>query len=182
MVHGFVERHDGIINVYSEPGEGTTFRVYLQQATEDVVVVPPGIDLPVDGGSETLLIAEDEPMVRAVAKRILTNAGYHVLSAVDGREAVELFVRHRHEIALTLLDVVMPNMTGRKAFEAIRQIDPDAPAIFCTGYDPETSQAESFQHDNLMLVQKPYDPNELLRAVREVINQHSQTETLTCTL
>ena len=136
---------------------------------------------PASGGNETLLIAEDEPMVLAVAERILTGAGYHVLSAANGREAVETFSEHRDQIALTLLDVVMPIMTGRQAFDAIRQIAPAAPVMFCTGYDPETSQAASFQQDQLMLVQKPYNPDGLLRAVRQLLDQPAPMEALECT-
>lgn len=181
MVHGFVERHDGLINVYSEPEEGTTFRIYIPLADECSMITPSDEPQITTGGDELLLVAEDEPMVRAVAERILKNAGYRVLTAVDGREAVKLFVEHQDQISLTLLDVVMPNMTGRQAYEAIREIDPDARAIFCTGYDPETSQAESFQQDSLMLVQKPYDPDELLRGVRQMIDEHPQSETLSCT-
>tara|TARA_R110002072_G_C7973568_1_gene535065 strand:- start:7735 stop:10014 length:2280 start_codon:yes stop_codon:yes gene_type:complete len=181
MVHGFVERHKGLINVYSEPGEGTTFRVYIPLADECSMITPSDEPQVTTGGDELLLVAEDEPMVRAVAERILKNAGYRVLTAVDGREAVKLFVEHQDQISLTLLDVVMPNLTGRQAYEAIREIDADARAIFCTGYDPETSQAASFQQDSLMLVQKPYDPDELLRAVRQLIDEHTQSETVSCT-
>ncbi|NQV24489.1 MAG: PAS domain-containing protein [Rhodopirellula sp.] len=182
MVHGFVERHHGVINVYSEPGAGTTFRMCLPIATENLELTN-STDRPAPkGGSETILIAEDEPMVRAVAERILKEAGYRVLTAVDGREAVDLFARHQHEIALTLLDVVMPRMTGREAYEQIRQIDPDSIVMFCTGYDPETSQADSFHQDSLMLVQKPYDPDDLLEAIRILLDQQFIKDESLCTV
>ncbi|MDA0806481.1 MAG: response regulator [Planctomycetota bacterium] len=173
MVHGFVEHHRGLINVDSAPNEGTTFHITLPGADPSVMETSDTTSVSSYVGSETLLIAEDEPMVRAVAERILTNAGYRVLTAKNGQEAVDLFIEHEDSISLTLLDVVMPILTGRRAFEQIRNIAPTAAVIFCTGYDPETSGAESFDRDNLKLVQKPFDPIVLLQTVRETIAANS---------
>jgi two-component system, cell cycle sensor histidine kinase and response regulator CckA len=178
MVHGFVEEHNGVIDVDSKLGIGTTFRIHLPAATGDQSA-PVEVDTAApytSGGSETLLIADDEPLVRGVAERILRRAGYNVLTAENGEEAVAMFNVHREEIALTLLDVMMPRLTGREAFEQIRQIDADAPAIFCTGYDPETSQTESFHHDNLSVITKPFHQEELLRTVRQRLDASATSE------
>lgn len=178
MVHGFVEHHGGLIDVESAPNEGTTFHITLPGADPAVTETSVTTSTSSYAGSETLLIAEDEPMVRAVAERILTNAGYRVLTAENGQEAVDLFTEHEDSISLTLLDVVMPILTGRRAFEQIRRIDPNAAVIFCTGYDPETSGADSFNREDLRLVQKPFDPIVLLQTVRESIAANSVTKPL----
>lgn len=180
MVHGFVERHHGLIKVESEVGRGTTFRVYLPVVDEPTVEESDADDGVAIGGVETLLIAEDEPMVRRVAQRILTDAGYQVLCAENGQQAVELFAQHQADIALTLLDVVMPKMTGREAYELIREMDPCAHVVFCTGYDPETSHAASFDQEDLTLVQKPYDPPHLLRTIRNVLDGCTQVKETAC--
>jgi two-component system cell cycle sensor histidine kinase/response regulator CckA len=178
MVHGFVEQHGGLINVESAPSEGTTFHITLPGAKPAEVATSVTTPASSYGGGETLLIAEDEPMVCAVAERILTNAGYRVFTAENGQAAVDLFIEHEDSISLTLLDVVMPILTGRRAFEQIRRINRNAPVIFCTGYDPETSDAESFDRENLRLVQKPYDPDVLLQTVRDAISASTESNSL----
>lgn len=170
MVHGFVERHRGIISIYSEPDEGTTIQFSLPAT--DVAELPAEDDaFTAIGGTETVLVAEDEPLVQQVVERILTGAGYQVLLANDGEQAVEVFERHHGQIDLALLDVVMPKLTGRQVLEQIRQVDEELPTVFCTGYDPETSQASQFHQDELVLVQKPYDPNQLLSTVRNLLDR-----------
>ena len=130
MVYGMVEQHGGMIHVYSEPNLGTAFKIYLP--------IAPSVDAaheerPTDhatGGKETILIAEDESMVRDLAVRILTRAGYAVLVAADGAEAVELFEAHASEVSLALLDAVMPKLTGHQAYDRIKlQESPPADRI-----------------------------------------------------
>jgi CheY-like chemotaxis protein len=169
MVYGCVQQLNGAINVYSEPGIGTTFKIYLPIAG----ACPEGnaeVSHLTVSGKETIVIAEDDKLVRDLVVRILTDAGYSVLSARDGAEAVELCDAHADSVSLVLLDAVMPNLTGYQAFALIKSKFPDLPVVFCSGYDPETSQAALLTTKGLPVVQKPFDPDLLLRAIREALD------------
>ncbi len=120
MVYGCVQQHEGTINVYSEPKLGTTFKIYLPLATEVASVADDVVAALAAGGNETILVAEDEPMVRDLAVRILTRAGYTVLLAADGAEAVEQFEANAEAISLVLLDAVMPKLTGHQAYDRMK--------------------------------------------------------------
>jgi len=183
MVYGIVQQHQGAIHVESELGVGTTFRVYLPVASP-VAETP---EVPGAGGieeslrgSETVLVAEDEPSVRKLAVRSLQRAGYKAFEATTGQEAVELFEQHADEIDLVVLDVMMPGMTGRQAYERIKSIRPDVQAIFCTAYDPTAGETDFAEQCGLPLLQKPYRSEQLLRTIRDCLNgsrEQTQTET-----
>ena len=175
MVYGCVQQHEGSIDVYSEPDLGTTFKIYLPSvATAGPAPAEPTVDRAI-GGNETILVAEDEAMVRELAVRILTRAGYSVFVANDGAEAVELFEANADKISLALLDAVMPKLTGHEAYDRIRFKSPNLPVVFCSGYDPETGQVKRLVDQGVRMVQKPYDPDVLLRTIREVLDaQHAQ--------
>ena len=137
---------------------------------------------PATGGQETILIAEDEPMVRDLAVRILAGAGYSVLVAADGAAAVELFEANAGDVSLALLDAVMPKLTGHQAYDRIKLKKPDLPVVFCSGYDPEMGQVKLLVDEGVRMVQKPFDPDMLLRTVREVLDAHHLLETSPCTV
>ncbi len=175
-VYGVVQQHKGTIRVYSEVGIGTTFRIYLP-SSENQVAIPE--NRPADPeaiGSELILVAEDEPLVRDLAVRILKGAGYQTLVAKDGAEAVGLFKTQSSEISLALLDVVMPKLSGHEVYQQIKVIKPDMKALFCSGYDPETAQLGFVATAGLRLIQKPFDPHALLQAVREVLDEEPAGE------
>ena len=180
MVYGVVQQHDGLINVYSEVGIGTTFKIYLPVGNRYEKMKGPEEALPAGGGNETILIAEDEQIVRDLAVRILTGAGYKVLVAADGAEAVDLFRTHADDVALALLDAVMPNLTGHDVFERLKLFKPALPVIFCSGYDPDMGHVKSLTSKGLMMVQKPYDPDELLRTVRGALDGRKPVEAPLC--
>ncbi|MBC8871914.1 MAG: response regulator [Planctomycetes bacterium] len=169
MVYGVVTEHTGAVHVYSEPGEGTTFRIYLplQDAPTACPVVP--MEGP-QGGTETILVAEDEPLVRDTAIRILRQAGYVTLAAENGEEAVRLFEENSEIVSLALLDLVMPRMSGRDAFTRMKQINPAIEAIFCTGYDPLANQATAIASDEAEVIEKPFQPEALLHAIRNTLD------------
>lgn len=180
MVYGGVQQHGGMINVYSEVGIGTTFTIHLPAAMS--ADSPNKVEQFVasKGGSETILIAEDETMVRDLAVRILKGAGYSVVVAADGAEAVNLFHANAGSVSLVILDAIMPKMTGHEAYDRIQLANPAMPAIFCSGYDPETGLIKSLMDHGCRLIQKPYDPELLLTTVREVLDQSHSLQASLC--
>jgi len=179
VVYGIVKQHDGLIRLQSKPGEGTTFSIYLpviEHASGPSTTS--ASELPVPGGSETILVAEDDDSIRNLIRRILERSGYQVLSATNGEEAVALYARHQDRIALLLFDAVMPKLSGFEAFARIRAIGPShIPAIFASGYNDVFSHATSMPPDTVY-IQKPYDPDELLRRIRELLSKSSPAEPL----
>jgi two-component system cell cycle sensor histidine kinase/response regulator CckA len=175
MVYGAVQQHQGAIDVTSEPGQGTSFYIYLPVGDENCPVDDASAATSYDARAKQkgVLIAEDENLVRELAARVLSEAGYRVFLASDGDEAVRLFKEHRHEIDLALLDVMMPKRTGRGVYEAIIQLRADVKALFCTGYSADGSFGDFIRAEHLEVVQKPFDVNTLLNKVSKVLGEGS---------
>jgi two-component system, NtrC family, sensor kinase len=178
IVHGFVKRHDGLIEVTTDVGLGTTFHLFLPLTDPAVSNSLPCNVEQVSGGSETLLLAEVDPVVRKVHGRILNRAGYKVLLAENGTDAVKLFRANREEIALTILDIIMPDMTGREICDRIRDVAPEASAMFCTSHDPSSPQSEGLLDDEMTLIMKPVEADVLLKAVRDELDNAAYDATL----
>jgi PAS domain S-box-containing protein len=173
--YGIVRRHGGFMHVYSEVGKGTTFKVYLPVSARDAADVGSKVEGPVMGGSESILVAEDEPRVRAVVVRILERAGYHVITAEDGEEAVRKFDEHRAALDLVLLDAVMPNKSGTEALAEIRSRASDMPAVLCSGYTDSLASVSALE--GVTFLAKPYEPDELLRVVRQRLDGRPRAAT-----
>jgi signal transduction histidine kinase/ActR/RegA family two-component response regulator len=171
MVYGVVQQHRGMIRVHSRPGEGATFEIYLPVAEARPQAAAPATPVSAGGGTETILFAEDDPLVRAALVRVLTEAGYRVLAAADGDEAVKLFADNSPTVSLVLLDMMMPKMGGREAHAKIARINPDIPTIYCTGYDSGLAKLDAAEIAALSVVQKPVDPEALLSAIRELLDR-----------
>jgi two-component system, cell cycle sensor histidine kinase and response regulator CckA len=171
-VYGIISQHGGFLHVISEPGAGSTFRVYLPVSTvSEPQSVLPDDTRPVKGGSETLLVVEDHEGLRQLAHETLVKLGYQVLLASDGQEAVEVFRAHRDEIDLALLDVVLPKLSGPEIYARILEEKPDLPVVFATGYSPDIALLRKVQEKGLPLLQKPYSPRDLARKVREALDR-----------
>ncbi|MEW6721201.1 MAG: ATP-binding protein [Thermodesulfobacteriota bacterium] len=178
VVYGIVEQHEGFVDVYSEPGRGTTFKIYLpvDRAALRAEAAAPRQDKP-RGGSETILVAEDDETLRQLACRYLGSAGYTVILAVDGEDAVRKFREHRDSIRLLLFDMIMPKMNGREALDEIRKERPDVKAVFSSGYAPDLLERKAGLESDVELLMKPYAPDEILRKVREVLDGRKLTGT-----
>lgn len=178
IVYGIIKQHSGFINVYSEPGIGTSFRIYLPLSDQGAYRLEQGVaPAPPRGGSETILVAEDEPVLRKLLETILSGAGYHVLLAENGDIAVERFQTERGKVDLVLIDMIMPKMSGKEASEAIRRLDSKARVIFISGYPKEMiGDQDRFYNEATELVMKPVQPTQLLQKVREMLDRKTSKE------
>jgi PAS domain S-box-containing protein len=171
MVYGIIKQHDGYINVYSEPGSGTTFRIYLPLIKAKVEEIRPEVIQTVETGTETVLLAEDEEAIREFIKKMLEEYGYKVITAGSGQEAINEFKAHKDKIQLLLLDVIMPNKNGREAYEEIKKIRPDIRALFMSGYPADIINKHGILENGFAYIEKPASPAKLLKKIREVLGQ-----------
>lgn len=169
-VYGIAKQHDGMIKLISEPGQGTRCEVYLPVSKRGMTASSPAIRLPVAGGSETLLVAEDESSLRAILVEVLRESGYRVLTATNGKEAVAVFQEHYADIDLVVLDMIMPQMSGVEAYEWISSVRSDMPVLFCSGYSRFELKRVKERDPVSRLLSKPYDIQEVLSAIRKVLD------------
>jgi PAS domain S-box-containing protein len=170
--YGIIKQHDGYIKVYSEPGHGTVFKIYLplseavalpDKKTEDVVAVK--------GGNETILVAEDDATLRKLTEIILESFGYTVIAAEDGEDAITKFMENRERIRLVVLDMIMPKKNGKEVSAAIRKVSPRMGIVFVSGYTMDIITNEELTEGGLDFIQKPFQSRDLLAKVREVLDR-----------
>ncbi|TLS66519.1 PAS domain S-box protein [Mariprofundus erugo] len=157
MVYGACGMHEGYVDVTSQPGKGTRMEICLPLIdTPDHTLESAPLPATARGHGELILLVDDEEMLRETLKEVLLSLGYRVLEASDGEQAMQLFSSHHHELALVLMDVVMPRMGGVEAGRLMQAMQPDVPVIFCTGYDKHDVMADENIADD-MTVSKPYN-------------------------
>ena len=172
MVYGIVQQHGGCIMCHSEPSKGTTFKMYFPAVVSEEQFQEAESRTPPLGGFETILIVDDEQPVRDLGVRILTNAGYKVITASNGKEALEMYQAQSSEISLVLLDLVMPEMGGKQCLESLLSCDPAAKVVIATGYtSPGGTTREKLASTARGFIEKPYDGRQVLDVVRSVLDK-----------
>jgi two-component system, cell cycle sensor histidine kinase and response regulator CckA len=170
MVYGIVKQHKGFVNVYSELGTGTTFKVYLPLVHAPITDVNTSVLHQPVGGTETILIAEDDEPVRKMTASVLRDAGYAIIEARDGEEAIKQFAESRKPVHLVILDVIMPKKNGKAAFDEIKKVNPDIKVVFMSGYTAEVLKTQMITGSDVHFVQKPASPRFLLKKVRDALD------------
>ncbi len=171
IVYGIIKQHNGYINCYSEPGRGTIFRIYLPLIKSKTEKIEQAAIPELRGGTETVLIAEDDTAISKLIKGLLQEFGYTVIDAKDGEDAVHKFVENKDMVQILLLDVVMPRKNGKETFEEIKKIKPGIKAIFMSGYTADIINEKGILEEGINFIPKPISPHELLRKVREILDK-----------
>jgi two-component system, cell cycle sensor histidine kinase and response regulator CckA len=173
VVYSIVRNHRGVMQVESEEGEGSTFRVFLpaiaQMPAVEAVIEPPPT---VRGQNELVMIVDDEESMQELARELLEDHGYKVAIAGNGRDAIEIYARRHAEIALVILDLVMPGLDGGQTFMELKKINPGLKAFFCTGFMPDRVIAALLEREHLRAIQKPFNPLSFVQVVREVLDDN----------
>jgi CheY-like chemotaxis protein len=169
--YGIIKQNNGFIWAYSEPGKGTTFKIYLPKAQRDKRAErKKKNDSAVLAGGETILVVEDDEELRRLCRKTFQKHGYRILEATNGEEALSIGKKHTEPIQLMLTDVVMPKMSGRQLAELIQQLRPDMKVLYMSGYAEDSIAHHGMLESGLAFLEKPFSPDGLLRKVREVLD------------
>lgn len=169
-VYGIIRNHGGIINVYSEKGEGTTFNIYLQASEKEVIKEK---EMPEEllKGTETILLVDDQDMIIDVGQGMLKALGYTVLVARSGKEAIELHKANRDKIDMVILDMIMPGGGGGETYDQMKEITPDIKVLLSSGYSIDGQATEILERGCNGFIQKPFSMNELSLKIREILDK-----------
>lgn len=170
-VYGIIKGHGGYIDVESEEGRGTTFKIYLPATNGEIQKTIKAPDH-IKKGTGTILLVDDEEMVLEVGERFLKVMGYQVLTAREGREAIEIYKKHRETIDLVLLDIIMPNMKGGEVFDRLKEINPDIKVLLSSGYSIDGEASHILERGCCGFIQKPFNMNQLSQSIGTILRNN----------
>ena len=168
--YGIIKNHGGFINVYSEPGKGATFNIYLPASESKVDDQKPESSDDIKHGNETVLLVDDEEMIIDVGKQMLRRLGYKVITAGSGKEAIELYNTKKESIDLVILDMIMPGMGGGETYNAFKKINPSIKVLLSSGYSINGQAREILDRGCNGFIQKPFNLNDLSRKIRNILD------------
>jgi CheY-like chemotaxis protein len=166
--YGIIKNHGGMINVYSEKGQGTTFIIYLT-ASEKEIVEEKAPSKPIPKGRETVLLIDDEEMVVSIGEKLLKRMGYGVISARNGKEAIELYEKNQDKIDIVVLDMILPEIGGGEIYDRLKAINPEVKVLLSSGYSIEGMASEILKRGCNGFIQKPFRIIELSKKIREIL-------------
>jgi two-component system cell cycle sensor histidine kinase/response regulator CckA len=169
-VYGIIKGHKGMINVDSEPGQGTTFSIYLP-ASEKEVAQEKTVTGTIARGAETILLVDDEQMVLKVTRELLESLGYRVYAAGSGQEAVAVYMDKRNEIDLVILDMIIPGMSGGETFDRLREINPEIRVLLSSGYSLDGEAQAIMDRGCNGFIQKPFQLSNFSNKVKEILSR-----------
>ncbi len=172
IAYGIIKQHSGYINVYSEPGKGTSFRIYLPTVHEEIEGKKEA-ELPTSQltGTGTVLLAEDDEALRILSRTVLEEFGYTVIEAVNGEDAIAKFIQQKDSIQLVILDMIMPRKSGKETYDEIVKVRPDIKALFVSGYTADKISLQNITEQGVELLLKPISPRDFLTKVRDIMSK-----------
>ena len=171
MVHGIVSQHGGYIRCYSEPGKGTSFKIYFPvSACELIPDLTVTREMPAFG-TETILLVDDDDRIREMGRQLIEMGGYQVIVARSGEEALEIYAAHGKEISLIILDLIMPGMGGIRCLQELLRVDPDVRVLLASGYSENGATVGENRTGARGFMRKPYDAKDILVAIRRVLDK-----------
>ena len=172
IAYGIIKQHEGFIQVESEKGTGTSFKILLPIIEEDAANRQElAAVAPMQGGTETILVAEDDDSLRKLTRIVLESFGYTVITAEDGEETITKYRENRDTVRLLVLDMIMPKKNGKEAYDEIRKLSPDIKALFISGYTMDSITKRKLIDESMDFILKPVSPNDLLKRVREILDR-----------
>jgi len=175
VVYGIIKNHGGYINVYSEVGKGSIFKIYLPASSKPVQEEVEETEINNVKGEESILVIDDEEVIRDLIKEGLEDFGYTVLTAEDGHAGVDIYKERKEEIALVILDLILPRMSGKITYEKLKEINPEITVLLSSGYSQKGQAQELLDQGVQGFIQKPFRLKELAREIRVLLYRGKET-------